>query len=75
MINFTKIGKNSYAFNILGAILDIRPEDKDISTAEVVKYDVSMVRVKFLDDYKIEDLQHIPVDSDHYRNALQLLGM
>lgn len=71
MIHFTKIGNNTYAYELLVGALNI-PEE-DITRAEVVYYETRMFRVKFLDDYNIHALQQIPEDSDHYHKVQQLL--
>jgi hypothetical protein len=68
MLHFTKINNKSYAFEVVGALI----KDNNIEKMEMTDCHVKMVKVDFLDDVKIENLQNMSEDSDHYRKARQL---
>lgn len=68
MLNFTKINNKAYVFKVVGALI----KDNDIEKMEMTDCHVKMVKVDFLDDVKIENLQNMSEDSDHYRKAQQL---
>lgn len=72
IINFAKIGGQSFAFNIIGSPYD----ETKISESGVMESNDNIVcffrRTKWLDDFTMGDLSDINEGSDHYRRAMQL---